>query len=46
METALLFIQKVGVVLSGTASHVTMSDMENFQALRVGARILNKGKIF
>ena len=27
METASLFIQKVGVVLSGTASHVTMSDM-------------------
>ena len=26
METASLFIQKVGVVLSGTASHMTMSD--------------------
>ena len=26
METASLFIQKVGVVLSGTASHVTVSD--------------------
>ena len=27
METESLFIQKVGVVLSVTASHVTMSDM-------------------
>ena len=26
METASLFIQKVGVALSGTASHVTMID--------------------
>ena len=26
METASLFIQKVGVVLSGTMSHVTTSD--------------------
>ena len=26
METASLFIQKVGVVLSGTASHMTESD--------------------
>ena len=26
METASLFIQKVGEVLSGTKSHVTMSD--------------------
>ena len=28
METASLFIQKVGVVLSGTASHVTVSDTQ------------------
>ena len=27
METALLFIQKVGVVLSGTMSHVIVSDV-------------------
>ena len=27
METASLFIQKVGVVISGKASHVTMSDV-------------------
>ena len=26
MESASLFIQKVGVVLSGTASHMTVSD--------------------
>ena len=26
METASLFIQKVGMVLSGTASHATKSD--------------------
>ena len=28
METALLFIQKVGVVLSGIMSHVIMSDAQ------------------
>ena len=39
-------MQKVGVVLSGTVSHVTMSDAEKLQALRVGVRILIKGKIF
>ena len=27
METASLFIQKLGVVLSGTASHVTLTDV-------------------
>ena len=42
METASLFIQKVGVVLSGTASHITVSDTRK---ARGGARILIKGKI-
>ena len=37
METASLLIQKVGVVLSGTAR-----DAEKLQARRVGARILIK----
>ena len=46
METASLFIQKVGVVFSGTASHVTMSDAEKLYVLRVGVRILIKGKIY
>ena len=46
METASLFIQRVGVVLSGTASHVTVSDAEKLHVLRVGARILIKGKIY
>ena len=46
METALLFIQKVGVVLSGTASRKSMSDMEKLHVLRVGARILIKGKVY
>ena len=46
METALLFIQKVAVVLSGTANHVTMNDTEKLQALRVGERILIKGKTY
>ena len=46
METASLFIQKVGVLLSGTASHVTVSDEEKLHVLRVGARILIKGKIY
>ena len=44
METASLFIQKVGLVLSGTLSHVTMSDTRKLHMLRVGARILIKGK--
>ena len=44
METASLFIQKVGVVLSGTMSHVTASDAEKLHTLRVGARIFIKGK--
>ena len=44
METASLFIHKVGVVLSGSMSHVTVSDAEKLLALRVGARILIKGK--
>ena len=44
METASLFIQRVGVVLSGTMSHVIMSDKEKLLAERVGARILVKGK--
>ena len=45
MEKASLFIQKVGVVLSGTMCHMTMSDVEKLHALKVGARILIKGKI-
>ena len=40
METASLFIQKVGVVLSGTLSHMTVSDAEKLHV----ARILIKGK--
>ena len=46
METAPLFLQKVGVVLSGTASHVTVRDVEKLYEFRVGARILIKGKIY
>ena len=46
METASLFKQKVGVVLSGTASHMTVSDTDKLHALRVGARILIKGEIY
>ena len=45
METASLFIQKVGAVLSGTASQITVSDTEKLHVLRVGARTLIKGKI-
>ena len=36
METASLFIQKVGVVISGTASHVIVSDLK--KALRTKGR--------
>ena len=46
METASLFIQKVGVVLSGKMSHVTLCDTEKLHSLRVGARILIKVKIY
>ena len=46
METTSLFIQKVGVVLSGAMSYVTVSDAEKLHALKVGARILLKGKIY
>ena len=45
METASLFIQKVGVVLLGTASHMTVSDVEKLHALSV--RVISiKGKIY
>ena len=46
METASLFIQKVGVVLSGTTSHMTVSDEVKLHALRLGERILINGKIY
>ena len=46
METASLFIQKVGVALSGTASQLTVSDVEELHGLRVGARILIKREIY
>ena len=46
MVTALLFIKKLVVALSGTMSHMTMSDVEKLHAQRVGARILTKGKIY
>ena len=46
METASLFIQKVGVVLSGTTSHLTVGDAEKLHIPRVGVRILIKGKIY
>ena len=44
METASLFIQKVVVILSSTASHVTVSDVEKLHTLSLGARILIKGE--
>ena len=46
MKIKWIFMQKVGVVLSGTVSHVTMNDAEKLHSLRVGARILIKGKIY
>ena len=46
METESLFKQTVDVVLSGTASQVTVSDTEKLYVPRVGARILIKGKIY
>ena len=46
MKTASLFIQKAGVILSSTSSYVTVSDAEKLHALRVGVRILIKGKIY
>ena len=44
METAPLFIQKVGVVLSGTMSCVIVTDAKKIHVQRAGARILLKGK--
>ena len=44
METASLYIHKVGVVLSGTMSHMIMSDEWKLHKQRVGARILIEGK--
>ena len=38
METASLFIQKVSVILSGTASHVTVSDA------RIAPRVKGRGE--
>ena len=46
METASLFIQFVGVVLSGIMIHMTVSDAEKLHKLRVRARILIKEKIY
>ena len=40
METASLSIQKVGVILSGTMSHLTVIDAEELHLLRVGVTIL------
>ena len=45
METASLCIQKVGMVLSGTMSHMIMSDTRKDPCARVGARMLIKGKL-
>ena len=44
MEMASLFIQKVGVVLSASMSHMIMSDAKKLYAYRVGTRILIQGK--
>ena len=45
METASLFIQKVGVALSGTMSHVTVSDSRKApHTISVEVRIFIKGK--
>ena len=44
METASLFIQKVGVVLSGIISHVTVSDMREAPCGKGRGRILIKRK--
>ena len=44
METASLQIQKVGLVLSGTMSHVIMSGARKTPHSKGGARILTLGK--
>ena len=41
-----IYTESGSVVLSGTASHVTVSDAEKLHALWVGARILIKRKIY
>ena len=45
METASLFIQKLGVILSGTMSHMIVSDaIKASRSKGIGARILFNGK--
>ena len=44
METAPLYVQKVGVVLSGTMCHVIMSEARRAQCAKGRARMLMKGK--
>ena len=41
METASLFIQKVGVVLPGTMSHMTMSDGRKAPCAKDGGKNIN-----
>ena len=41
METASLFMQKVGVVLSGTMSYVTASDARKAQSTKGRGEVIN-----
>ena len=46
METPSLFIQKVGVVLSGTMSHMTMSDMRKATCAKGRGKDINQRKVY
>ena len=41
METASLFVQKVGVLIAGTMSHVTVSDMRKAQCAKCRGEDIN-----
>ena len=46
METASLFMQKVDVVLSGTVSHMTMSDMRKAPSAKGRDKDIYKRKVY
>ena len=46
METASLFIQKVGVVLSGTMSHMIMKDVRKAVCAKGRGKDVNQRKVY
>ena len=46
MEIASLFLQKVGVVLSGTMSHMTISEVRKAPGANSRDKDINKNKVY